>query len=318
MGHLRKKLSPSKEGREHRLFFKEGKLVYGVLAGRKSQDNEKPNHKILQITAVNGGDNGRYVIGQINNTSCRMVVDTEANVSIIGEDLDRNSKVKIIWTPPCVSLQTVTVAENRKFRFGLIDCPDPDGSKAEVLIASLVADLSKSAIPMRVANISDKTRTIQEGEFLGISHRLGQEYGSTRFCVDYHQLNDVTKKDNYLLPSIDDTLDTLAGNTRFSTLDLMSGYWQVEIHPEDKEKTAITTGQEPWKFKVMPFGLCKAHATFERLMETVLGGLLYEACLVYLDDIIIVGHSFEEHLKPISCISFRRKVFEQTRLRSRL
>ncbi|GFY18136.1 hypothetical protein TNCV_2045441 [Trichonephila clavipes] len=78
--------------------------------------------------------------------------------------------------------------------------------------------------------------------------------GSTTFCVDYRRLNDVTK-DSYPLPRIDDTLDTLASNTWFSTLNLKSGYWQVELHPNDKEKTAFTTGQL-WQFKVMPFCLC--------------------------------------------------------------
>ncbi|GFW05346.1 retrovirus-related Pol polyprotein from transposon 412 [Trichonephila clavipes] len=106
-------------------------------------------------------------------------------------------------------------------------------------------------------------------------------------------------KDSYPLPRIDDTLDTLSGHKWFSTLDLKSGYWQVEIHPEDREKTAFTSGQGLWQFKVMPFGLCNAPATFERLMETVLKGLTFEACLIYLDDVIIGGRTFEEHLQNI-------------------
>ncbi|GFU73307.1 hypothetical protein TNCV_4731241 [Trichonephila clavipes] len=74
--------------------------------------------------------------------------------------------------------------------------------------------------------------------------------GSKRFCVDYRRLNDITKKDSYPLPRIDDTPDTLAGNTWFSTLDIKSGYCQIEVHPHDKEKTAFTTGQGLMQFKL--------------------------------------------------------------------
>ena len=94
--------------------------------------------------------------------------------------------------------------------------------------------------------------------------------GGTRFCVDYHQLNDATTKDAYPLPRIDDTLDMLAGKQWFSTLDLASGYWQVSLYREARVKTAFATHSGLFQFRVMPFGLCNAPATFERLIPPFL------------------------------------------------
>ena len=131
--------------------------------------------------------------------------------------------------------------------------------------------------------------------------------GSTRFCVDYRKVNTVTRKDAYPLPRVDDTLDTLSGSTWFSTIDLKSGYWQVEMTPNDREKTAFCTQEGLFEFNVMPFGLCNASATFQRLMDCVLAGLQWSSCLVYIDDIIIVGRSFEEHLHHLQQVLDRLK-----------
>jgi hypothetical protein len=136
---------------------------------------------------------------------------------------------------------------------------------------------------------------------------IRQKNGELRFCVDYRTLNDVRKKYCFPLPRIDDTLDTLAGAKWFSTLNLKSSYWQLDVHSEDKEKRAFSTGQGLWQFTAMPFGFCNAPATFERLMETALRGLTYDSCLEYLDDVIVIGGTFQEHILNL------RKVFERLR-----
>lgn len=139
--------------------------------------------------------------------------------------------------------------------------------------------------------------------------------GSTRFCVDYRKVNCLTRKDAYPIPKIDETLDTLAGVKLFSTLDLRSGCWQVQVNPEHREKTAFCIPEGLFEFNVMPFRVCNAPATFQRLMDSV-------TYLVYIDDIIVVGKSFLcnlqavlEHLRqaslklhPRKCHLLRHKV----------
>jgi hypothetical protein len=149
--------------------------------------------------------------------------------------------------------------------------------------------------------------------------------GEVRFCIDYRRLNSVTRKDSYPLPRIEESLEALGGALWFITLDLKSGYWQVPVRKEDREKTAFITRDGLFQFKVLPFGLTCAPATFERLMDKLLRGAVWKKCLVYLDDIIVFGNSFEQalgnfeevlqrlqsanlKLKPSKCHLFRKSV----------
>ena len=120
--------------------------------------------------------------------------------------------------------------------------------------------------------------------------------GTTRPCVDYRKLNSVTQFDCFPLPKIDECLDSLGGSKYFSTLDLQSGYWQIEVKEGDRPKTAFRTRSGLYEYVVMPFGLSNAPSTFERCMELVLKGLQWKTLLVYLDDIIIFSQTFDEHL----------------------
>ena len=133
------------------------------------------------------------------------------------------------------------------------------------------------------------------------------EFPLPRFCVDYRRLNAITKLDEFPLPRVDDSLDLLAGMKYFTTLDLASGYWLVGMAPEAQEKTAFVTHEGLYEFSVMPFGLCNAPATFQRLMEITLRGLARLKCVVYLDDIMVIGRSFEDHLDNL------REVLERLR-----
>ena len=150
--------------------------------------------------------------------------------------------------------------------------------------------------------------------------------GSLRFCIDLRKFNACTIKDAYSLPHIDETLDCLGGAMIFTSLDLKSGYWQVEMEEGSKPLTAFTVGPLGfYECERMPFGLTNAPATFQRLMQNCLGDLHLNWCIIYLDDIIVFSNDPEDHLhrlrgvfdklekaglklKPKKCEFFKTKI----------
>lgn len=120
--------------------------------------------------------------------------------------------------------------------------------------------------------------------------------GGTRLCIDFRRLNAITIDDKMPLPRINDVIDRLQGNKFFTTLDVKWGYWHIEMDPDSVDKTAFVTHEGHYEWLVMPFGLKNAPATFQRILQRILGPLLYKGAINYLDDIILYSKTFEDHL----------------------
>ena len=127
--------------------------------------------------------------------------------------------------------------------------------------------------------------------------------GSLRFCMDYRELNRVTRKDTYPMPQVDDLLDQVGQSKYFTTLDLASGYWQIWVAPNSDEKTAFVTPHGWFQFRVMPFGLTNAPGVFQRLLHKVLKDLNptdgNQFVSVYIDDVLIYSTTLNDHLKHL-------------------
>jgi hypothetical protein len=163
---------------------------------------------------------------------------------------------------------------------------------ADMLAASIIVpSMSSFALPVLLVQKKDKT---------------------WQFCVDYQRLNELIMKNVFLMPVIDELLDELAGAKIFSKLDLHAGYHQIHVCPADEPKTVFKTHQGHYQFRVMPFGLYNAPATFQCVMNSVLHPCLHRFVLVFMDDILVYSPSLEvhsEHLRVVLDLLRQEQLF---------
>jgi hypothetical protein len=124
--------------------------------------------------------------------------------------------------------------------------------------------------------------------------------GALRICVDYRKLNMISVPDTYPLPRIDECIDSLGDATVFTTLHCNSGYWQISVHPDDRDKTTFTSHYGIYRFLRLPFGLRNAPATFQRAIDIILSRVKWKTFLVYLDDVIVFSKNRAAHLTHVA------------------
>ena len=136
--------------------------------------------------------------------------------------------------------------------------------------------------------------------------------GSVRWCIDLRKFNDVTVNDCCLLPLLQDCIDALDGCKHFTTLDMASGYYQLEVVEEDRDKTAFITKYGMYSFCRMPFGLYNAPAPFSRSISLILKGLSWKSVIAFLDNVVVLGRDSDSHMVNLSDVLRR---FEQFRMK---
>ncbi|XP_023806199.1 uncharacterized protein LOC111946697 [Oryzias latipes] len=169
--------------------------------------------------------------------------------------------------------------------------PSPFRQRSRRLAPADIEDVRKHLQELLGAGIIKESRSPYASPIVIVR----KKNGAIRMCIDYRLLNSRTVPDQYTTPCIEEALDSLSGSKWFSVLDLRSGYYQIAMAEEDKEKTAFICPLGFFQFERMPQGITGAPATFQRLMEKTVGDMNLLEVLVYLDDLIVFGKSLEEH-----------------------
>ena len=213
------------------------------------------------------------------------------------EDLATKAKNLLMEYHDLFSLEKSEIGQNKMVKHTIV-LKDPDTAPFKERFCRIP--------PPQVEEVREHLKLMLEVGAIHLSNSpwctvvvlVRRKDGSLQFCIDFRKLNSLTRKDSHLLPRIGKTLDSLVGSAIYSTFDLTSGFWQVPMAEESKQYTAFTLGSMSlFECDRMPFGLCDALATFQRLMQNCLRELNLTYCLIYLDDVIVYSKDPEQHLK---------------------
>ena len=192
-----------------------------------------------------------------------------------------------------------------------IGCTDTAEHVIELLDTKPFKERFQRIAPLLVEEVREHIQEMLDGDAIRPSQSpwcntvvlVRKKDGGLQFCIDFRRLNSRTKKDAYPLLQMQETMESMVGAHFFSTMDLKSGFWQVKMAKDSQQYTAFTVGSMGvYEFLRMPYGLCNAPVTFQRLMQNCLGELNLTYALIYLDDVIVFSWTEEEHLHRLRVV----------------
>lgn len=285
-----------------------------VLGKLENTEIDIGDHKIVADAVVTAEvPDGYAIVGTDAITNNKKVFASLIGERILGTSLNKFNK----HTTRQISMEALVEEHKEMFKTEIDELTKCSTAKHRIEVEDClpvnqrniqVPKVWESELDAEVAKLL-KAKVIRESKSPWASRvvPVKKKNSEIRMCIDFRKLNTVTLKDSYPLPRIDEIVDEMGKACVFSTLDATSGYYQIELEENDKEKTAFRWKNGLFEFNRMPFGLCNAPATFQRVMDTILRDISNEFVIPYLDDIIVYSKNKEDHVQRLRQVLDRIK-----------